>query len=276
MTRSPRRLVAAAGALALPALAGLALATPSQAAGTATVSVLHAVPGLTVDVYANGRPLLKNFRPGTLAGPLTLPASTYDLTVFKAGANPKTAKPAIEANHVAVPAGVNATITANLTAAGKPALNVFVNDTSRIPAGMARVIVRHVAAAPAVDVRAGGKPVFRGLTNPHQAVAEVPAGTLRADVVLAGTSTVAIGPASLTAAEGTDTIVYAWGSAAGKSLKLAVQTIGGLSSAPGGMQSGSGGLADQTPPWVPAGMALSLVGASAAALVLTRRRRTAG
>jgi hypothetical protein len=102
--------------------------------------------------------------------------------------------------------------------------------------------VRHVAAAPAVDVRAGETPVFEGLTNPNEAKADVDAGTVSADVVLAGTDTVAIGPADLDLGEGTNTIVYAWGAAADENLKLAVQTIDGLHSAPGGVPSGTGGL----------------------------------
>src|SRR4051794_6349444 len=84
---------------------------------------------------------------------------------------------------------------------GKPALTPYVNDVSMISPGEARII-RHDAAAPAVDVRAGGKPVFSDLTNPKQESAEVAAGTVNADVVLAGTKKVVIGPASLKLCEG--------------------------------------------------------------------------
>ena len=41
-------------------------------------------------------------------------------------------------------------------------LTPFVNDVSAVPAGQARVTVRHIAAAPAVDVRAGGAVVAPG------------------------------------------------------------------------------------------------------------------
>jgi hypothetical protein len=70
--------------------------------------------------------------------------------------------------------------------------------------------VWHDAAAPAVDVRAGGTPVFTNLTNPGEANADIPAGTVNADVTLAGTAAVAVGPADLALKEGTSTIVYAW------------------------------------------------------------------
>jgi hypothetical protein len=225
----------------------LATAGPAAAADTAEVSILHGVPGLNVDVYANGDKILDNFKPGTLTDPLKLPAGSYDLAVFKAG-DPKSGTPAIKADDVEVPGGANLTVVANLDADGKPVLTPFVNDVSKIAAGQARITVRHTAAAPAVDVRAGGKPVFKGLTNPKQAKADLPAGRITADVALAGTDTVAIGPAKLNLKEGTNTIVYAWGSAEDKNLDLAVQTITGLHSAPGGVPSGTGGLLDDSLP----------------------------
>jgi uncharacterized protein DUF4397 len=266
-TVRPLAATASVGAVALL----FASATPASAAETATVSVLHAVPGLTVDVYANGEELLSDFQPGTLTDPLSLPAGSYDLAVFPAGADPATAQPAISADDVAVPAGANATVVAHLTAEGSPALTPFVNDVSAVPAGQARVTVRHTAAAPAVDVRAGGTVVAPGLTNPDEASLVVPAGTISADVVLAGTSTVAIGPADLTLAEGTSTVVYAWGSGEA-GYQLAVQAMSGMSSAPSGVPGGSAGLADDGGLPLPV-VALSALGLGAAAL---GARRLAG
>src|SRR5919112_1088645 len=140
-------LAVASGALLLPAGA-------AAAADTATVSILHAVPGATVDVYANGKALLKNFKPGRLTDPQSLPPDTYDLKVVKAG-DGADGDAVIEANNVKVPGGANITVAAHLSDDGDPTLTPFVNDVSKIPAGKARVIVRHTAAAPAVDVRAG-------------------------------------------------------------------------------------------------------------------------
>ena len=68
-------------------------------------------------------------------------------------------------------------------------------------------------------------------------------GTVEADVVLAGTDTVAIGPADLNLEEGTTTIVYAWGSADDDNLDLAVQTISGMHGNPNGVNGGTGGQA---------------------------------
>ncbi len=258
--------VGVAGALVL-------VATPATAADTATVSVLHAIPDTPVDVYANGERLLDNFEPGTLTDPLQLPAGSYDLAVFPADAADGSGTPLLSANGVAVPAGANATVVAHLKEDGSPVLTPFVNDTSAVPAGQARVTVRHTAAAPAVDVRAGGSPVISGLTNPNEESLTVPAGTVSADVVLAGTTTVAIGPADLALAEGSNTIVYAWGAGDKGGFKLAVQTIS-AHSAPSGVPGGTAGLVDDSSLPMPL-MALSvagLVAAGAGALRLARSR----
>jgi hypothetical protein len=256
----------AAGALVL-------LSTPATAADTATVSILHAVPDTPVDVYANGERLLDDFQPGTLTDPLQLPAGSYDLALYPADAADASGEPLLSADGVAVPAGANATVVAHLTADGKPALTPFVNDVSAVPAGQARVTVRHTAAAPAVDVRAGGAVVVPGLENPEEASLNVSAGTIGADVVLAGTSTVAIGPADLPLAEGTSTIAYAWGSEAA-GYELAVQTISGAHSAPAGIPGGSAGLVDDgsLPAPVAALSVIGLVAAGASALRLARSR----
>jgi len=201
-----RRLLSLVSAAALAFGFAAAAVAPAHAASDATVSILHGVPDATVDVYVNGKALLKNFKPGTLTDPQMLPAGSYDLKVVKAGDGPD-GDAIVQANNVKVPGGANITVVAHLTAGGKPTLTPYVNDVSTIPAGKARLIVRHDAAAPAVDVRAVGEPVFTDLKNPKEKSAEVEPGTVKADVVLAGGDTVVIGPASLKLAEGTTTIV---------------------------------------------------------------------
>ncbi|MFW3169753.1 DUF4397 domain-containing protein [Geodermatophilus sp. CPCC 206100] len=265
MPRTRTALVVAGATGALLTLG----APPALAADTATVSVLHGVPDTPVDVYANGERLIDDFQPGTLTDPLELPGGTYDLALFPADAPDGSGDPLLSAAGVAVPAGANATVVAHLGADGAPQLTPFVNDTSAVPAGQARVVVRHTAAAPAVDVRAGGQVVAPGLTNPDEATLTVPAGTVSADVVLAGTSTVAIGPADLTLPEGATTIVYAWGSQEA-GFELAVQTISGSHSAPSGVPGGTAGLAGDEG-GLPAPLAaVSLAGLVAAGLAARR------
>jgi len=193
--------------------------------------------------------------------------------VYADGADPDTEDPAISADGVSVPGGANLTLVAHLTEGGDPTLSAFANDTSMIEAGQTRLTVRHTAAAPAVDVRAGQTPVIEGLTNPNEEILNLEAGTVSADVTLAGTDTVVIGPADLDLGEGVNTIVYAWGSAADENLALAVQTVDGMHSDPSGVPSGEAGLVDSgAAPWL---LVLGMVGA-AGAFVATRKLSTHG
>jgi hypothetical protein len=258
------RIAAAAAA----GFVGLALiATPAYAA-TSRVSVVHGIPGQPVDVYVNGERALENFQPGDVAGPLSLEEGSYDIALTKPGE--AVGQAILTVNDADVPGGANISLVAHLSAEGEPALKAFPNDVSKLDAGQARLIVRHTAAGPAVDVRAGGEPVFEDLTNPNEDKADLPAGSVNADVVLAGTDDVVLGPADLKLGEGTATIVYAIGSADDDTLDLVTQSIDGLHSAPGGVPSGSGGLTDQGPaaPWY-------VVGALGVLLVLVGARRLA-
>lgn len=269
------RPVTSGAAVATLALASAVFGAQSaQAADDARVSVLHGVPGATVDVWANGKPLVTDFKPGTLTDPLTLPAGEYDLKVVAAG-SAADAKAIVEADDVAVPAGGNVTVAAHLGADGSPTLTPFVNDTSATPAGQGRLTVRHIAAAPAVDVRANGDVAFPALTNPKEVKANLPAGTISADVVLAGTDQVAIGPADVPVKPGVNTIVYAWGSAEDDNLELAVQSVAARGGAPGGVPAGDGGQAADE-----AAARTAAIGAGGAALaggvaLLALRRRKA-
>ena len=267
----------AAGALGLAALTTAAL--PASAATPAQLSVFHGVPGVTVDVYVNGKLTLDNFAPGMMAGPLPLDAGDYTLAVTASDAADASA-PIIGPATVTLAAGKNYTAVANLDAAGTPALNLFTNDISPTAAGQGRLTVRHVAAAPAVDILAGGTAVISGLTNPNEKVLNLPAGTVSASVTAAGTTTPALlGPADVPVTEGTNTIVYAWGSATASpsTLALATQTITGLQSNPSGVNAGEVGLVADNgtsgTPWILALGGLAVLGT--VGLGLAARRRTA-
>jgi hypothetical protein len=264
---------------AVLALAGMLLTgSAANAATTAAVTVVHGIPNTPVNVFVNGKSTLANFQPGTVAGPLQLPAGSYNVTIFPAANTAGTGTPVIQAT-AAVQAGQNVTLVAHLDASGNPTLTPYVNDTSALAAGKARLVVRHDAAAPAVDVRANGTVAFPALTNPNEAKADLAAGSISADVVLAGTTTVAIGPATLNLAAGSETIVYAIGSASANTLGLVVQTMTGLGGTPTGMPAGSGGFAapqSGIPAWtwllIGLGALLALTGGAAS--IRTARARS--
>ena len=258
-------------------IAAVGVAVPAQAlsATTADLYVLHAVPDLPVDVYVNGDLTLDDFQPGDLAGPLDLPAGTYSVAITAATATDASA-PAIGPIDLTLAAGTSYTAVAHLDAAGTPTATLFTNDLSTIPAGEGKLTVRHTAAAPAVDVLANGTPAFTNLVNPNEVKANLPVGTISASVAATGTTAPVIGPADVQIQEGVNTIVYAWGSLADNNLALAVQTISGLHSTPGGIPAGTGGLvSDQNDTLVGWGLAGLLALFAAAVLVALRRRPAA-
>ena len=263
------RLIAGAAASLMLAIAGAAPASGATP-GNASLSVLHGVPDLMVDVYVNDKLTLDNFAPGALAGPLDLAPGTYEVAITAADAADASA-PAIGPVDLSLAANTNYTAVAHLDAAGKPTATLFTNDTSKTAAGQGRLTVRHTAAAPAVDVLAGGAAVISGLVNPKEQVLNLPAATLSAAVAAAGTPTPVIGPADVKVSEGVSTIVYAWGSLEANNLKLAVQTIEGLHSAPSGVPSGELGLAGESSSSAGWLIGMSLLLAAGGAVIVARR-----
>jgi uncharacterized protein DUF4397 len=249
------------------------LAAPAYAADGVKLSVLHGVPGLTVDVYVNGERTINDFKPGTLAGPLDLDAGSYEVAITAADAEDDS-DPAIGPVDLELKAGGNYTAVAHLKENGDPTATLFTNDTSKTEAGQGRLTVRHTAAAPAVDILAGGDAVISDLSNPNEEVLDLDAGTVEASVAAAGTTDPVIGPADVTVAEGKNTIVYAWGSLEDDNLKLAVQTISGLHSAPHGVNAGEAGLAAD-PNWTTYLLAALLLGGGAVVVGRTVQVRAA-
>lgn len=259
-----------AGAAAGLGLAAIAAVPAAADEHTASLSVLHGVPDLTVDVYVNGELTLDDFAPGDLAGPLDLPADTYTVAITAADAADDS-EPAIGPVDLPLEAGTSYTAVAHLDADGNPTATLFTNDTSSTAAGEGRLTVRHTAAAPEVDILAGGDAVISGLANPDEEVLDLASGAVSAAVAAAGTTEPVLGPTDVEIAEGVNTIVYAWGSLEADNLALAVQTIDGLHSAPSGVPSGELGLAADRAGngWLIGVGALSVLAAAAA--LVTRR-----
>ena len=219
-----RRVIGAilGGVLAVGLLgsaAGAAPAPAAQANSTATLSAIHAIPNTPVDVYVNGTLTVPDFQPGTIAGPLSLGAGRYVIKLNAVGTKDTLLRKAF-----VLKAGVNYSVAAFLAADGSPVMKAFRNDTSPTGQGMASLTVRHVAAAPAVDVWANGSVVFHKLSNGQSRGATVPKGVYAAWASLAGDFVPVIGPAVLKLDAGVAYIAYAWGDGS-SGYGLVVQTI---------------------------------------------------
>ena len=233
---------------------------PAGAQDGARIHLIHGIPDTDVDVEAGGANVFEGFSFGDTQDLSALAGTTLEGLKVKAAG---TDTVAIDAGDVALPASGNYTVIAHLDANGNPKLSVFENDVSTIDAGKGRLTVRHTAAAPAVDVLAGGSAVFSNVANGAGGTADVDAGTISASVVPTGeTEPVVIGPADLTIAEGQHLLVYAVGSLEADNLTVLTETIDGLHSGPDRVDTGN------SLPQTGAGLTATTVALIAGALVL--------
>jgi hypothetical protein len=201
----------------------LAFLLATAAAQDARLTVLHGVPGLpaAVQVFANGNALF-SFDYGEQRGPLSLPAGNYALEVRLNGAPILTAS----AN---VAAGLDYAVIANLDATGTPRLSVFGNGLQAQSLPESRLYVRHTAQAPAVDVILAQNGVdvatIPNLSNGGEAVANVAPGRYAVRLAVAGTPTIAFGPADVVFENGLGYGIFATGVALTPSFRLQQQRV---------------------------------------------------
>ena len=263
------------GLFRVPLVLVLAMVPLGVAAGvqarpaTATVTVLHALPGFTADVYVNGELTLSGFEPETATDPLELPPGRYAIEIRDVGADP-TSEPAL-AGSVRLRTGQNLSIIAGLSVAGEPELNVFKNPLSTVPPGRTRLIVRNVADVPSIGVLLDGDRVFRAVGHGDEQTKDLKAGAFELEATAA--TEVAIGPEDLRLEEGTVAIVFAVGSAEQDTLNFMFQSIRGLQSAPRNVLTGDAGLATQPGPpiWAITAVTLATIGLAWGTLTLLRR-----
>ena len=206
-TMGVRRLAAAATAgLLLPALAAL----PAHAQVEVDLEIVHGIPDVDVDVYVGGELALDGFTYGETVNDDDLGGLAVGDTVL------------IEETSITVPDVLAGSLVAHYEVEGTPTLTLFEDIVEPLCTGEAGLVVRHTAGAPAVDVALDGEVVVEDFVNGDEISAALPEGTYEATVLLAGTDTVAIGPAGLDLLAGVVTVVYATGSVATEDLDLLV------------------------------------------------------
>jgi hypothetical protein len=234
--------------LALASLLVMSLfAVPASAQSGATVMLLHGIPGTPVDVYVDGEVVIPDFQPAAMQDLSAFAGQTLtDVAVVPAGG--ALADAVITVPSLDVPASGNYTVVAHVSADGTPTITPFRNDTSAIAAGEGRITIRHLAAAPAVDIVVGSERPFTGLSNPNEVSADLPAGPLPAEIAAAGGDVLApvadLLGSEPAVTEGANTILYAVGSLEGGTFDLYAQVISGLGSAPSSVDTGNSPISD--------------------------------
>jgi hypothetical protein len=248
---------------------------PASGQATATLTILHGLPGFTADVYLNGSLALDGFKPESSTPPLDLASGTYRVAIRNVGTL-ASSKPALSAT-LTLAAGHNYTAIAHLTPAGGSTLSLFDNDISTVPVGMTRVVVRNTSDVPELDLRLDGLDQFQALLVDRSDRAIVRHGKHSIDAVAAVGSTQLIASTPLTLSEGHVVFVYVVGSEKDKSLDFMIQDITDAFTAPTNVPSGNGGIRAYAPmpPWASWLTAFGALLAVYAGGALIRRKRVA-
>jgi len=224
-------VAAAAAAVTLGPVAPAGAALPrdhGSGASTATLNVVHGIPGVTVNVCVDGANAIPNFTPGATVTGVSLPAGSHTFKIV-AQSDTTCATAGVLSATAPLKAGRNYTAVAALDATGSPQLALFTNNVSKTRKRTARLTVRHVAQAPAVNVWANGVRIVRGdnFTWGKSATRSVPKGIYAAWVSLPRQYKPVIGPAVLALKAGTAYQVYAWGNGtAGYNLAVVAVPVG--------------------------------------------------
>jgi hypothetical protein len=223
----------------------------------ASIYVVHGIPGhdvkealdpaLPVDVIVNpGKSqicLLQGLKFGDIAGPLTIPASTYNIAISLASTVAPCSNPALLGPvSVTLSSGENASLVAYLQDGGTPDVKKFDNDlTNPINNGNSRVIVQHTANAPAVDIHVVRYAwpmipftTIPNVSNGEQTQADLPSerpifyGTTRVTLTPAGEKGPVIGPYFFQLNPHSVYLIYAVGSLSTQSFTLISKVIPGV------------------------------------------------
>ena len=200
------------------------MATEADPAAEAngSLTIVHAIPDLAVDVYIDGAVVAPNVAFGTTQT-LELAPATILVEVRGAGA-PATDPPLLEQTFRIKP-NVAKSFVAYLNADGEPEDDVFYDNVIQNQT-KAQLTVRHLAAAPAVDVYVNGELTFEGLSNPNQAKAFLDAGTYTVQITAAGDpATVVLPDTPVTLDARTNTIVSASGDLAAGTFSTVTQVL---------------------------------------------------
>ncbi len=258
-----------AGGVAL--LAVLSSGAPALAATSTTgqVVIVHGVRGLVANVDVDGNRALSAFQPERTTDPLTLTAGTHTVVVRRA--NDASTTPVLQRT-VTVPAAGLVAAAVGLTSDGKPSLTLFNERGAAVPAGKARLIVRHIAAAPTVQVTLDGRPYGAELSGgPQQSISDLAAGN-HAVAVMGADGTPVLASQNVPLRAGSVTTIYLIGSATEGTLTWLARVSDARALA--GVPTGTGGLAATSgpAPWSAAALVLAVLLLALPTLRARRRR----
>ncbi|MFP5487724.1 MAG: DUF4397 domain-containing protein [Acidimicrobiia bacterium] len=207
---------AVAAIAAAPSTAGAQSATP-------TISLIHGIPGTTVDLVVDGTVVLDGFAPGSIVDITSFAGRTLNNVEVVADDTGDTVIGPVAT--LDVPATGNWSLIAHLDAGGDATLSSFENNLADTEDDEARLTVRHTAEAPPVDLVLGDQRPVTNAANGASAELDLPSGDLTdASIALSAGSPI-LDITGVTLAANTNTVVYVVGSGEADTLDLVVQII---------------------------------------------------
>jgi hypothetical protein len=193
-----------------------------QAQASGSLTIVHAIPALVVDVYVDGELVAPGVEFGSTQT-LELPSGVIRVELREAGSAPTDT--ALLSQRLTIKPAVAKSFVAYLDATGEVEDDVFYDNITQNRT-MAQLTVRHLAAAPAVDVYVNGQLTFEGLSNAAQQKAFVEAGTYTVMITAAGDpATVVLPDTQVTLEARTNTIVSATGDLAAGTFATVQQVL---------------------------------------------------
>jgi len=215
-----RVLVLAALLLVGSAVAPAAGATDTDT-DTASLYVVHGVPGMTADVVVDGRVVQEAAEASAVLGPFEVSPGRHTVSLEAVSSEPLTAA-------VELAPGESADLVAHRQAdpQAPPVLTAFPNDMSPVGPDKSRLVVAHTAAVPPADIRVDGEVLLSNVANAESLTVVVPAATYSVDIVpTAATGPVLFGPVDLPVAGSELTRVFAFGDPATSTMDAVVHRI---------------------------------------------------
>jgi hypothetical protein len=249
----------------------------AAAARSASITIIQAVPGATVDVTVDGRDLVDDARVGDLLGPFELAPGSHEITF--------TGDDLSVDSTLELDAGSAQDVVLHLPAevGGAAIVHSYSAPDGAIGPGKARVMLAHTATVAPADVEVDGQTVFTNIANGEFADADVPAGSISVALLPSGTNGKPIlGPLDVSLEAGTLSMIYAYGSPREGSMNVIAHVThlaADGSVQPSRIDTGSAGLVatpvttfeadDAFAPWT-----IAILGLLAAALGAAAHRRS--
>ncbi|NYE38928.1 hypothetical protein F4692_004083 [Nocardioides cavernae] len=271
---------------AVLAVLGLGVASSEASPTAASVTVIQAVPGASVDVSVDGRQVATGAGVGDVLGPFELAPGSHRVAFSGGGADVE--------HTLDVKAGASSDVVLHLPAEvdGDPVVHAYAAPEGPIGPDKARVLLAHTATVAPADVQVDGQTVFTNIANGEFADADVPAGSIEVALLPSGAEADPIlGPLDVSLEAGTLSMIYAYGNPRDGSMSVIAHTEAlspDGSVQPSRIDTGSAGLAE-TPvttfadgaaggpaaAWLLLG-ALAVLAATGAVRGSVRRHRRAG